>query len=516
MSQAALQQTVDLSRFSRDEIARALWEAGDLSYLLRPYQRLVYAAIKLALWGDGYRMPSPRQRRFILEICRRWGKSFLVALLACELCIQKPGARVYWAAETSKQVRKILRSVLRPLLRKCPEHMRPSWNSIDSCYEWPNGSEIHIGGVEDIEKADRMRGDGCDLFVIDEAGSIGLLEYVYKSIATFMALDRDGRVFMPSTPARTPGHPFTAYCIAAEMGDGGYERQDIYSAGFTTKQIADLAHDLGGEDTDDWQREALVHRSIDKARAIFAAFSEPAIELNTLQPNCETCGVHFDHHDAAHRFVWSVKEPEHFDRYVGMDYGDHPDLTAILFGYYDFLEARTVITHEVELSRPTSIDVAREVMRVEAAAWPGHKPYRRVSDVAPLLLRELADEGIDFLVTRKDDKDAQLNNVAVALKQGKIRIHPSCKKLRAHMKAGLWNEKRTSYVRLAGFGHFDFCDALVYFKRNIDVYNDPYPEIIETNPWKAARQAKHVPGHLQPMAQHFSGQSRALFPSKRR
>lgn len=516
MTPDTLQQTVDLSRYSSAELEAALWVSGQLDYLLRGYQREVYRKIKDALWRNGYGEPSPDQRRFILEICRRWGKSFLVALLACELCIQKPGARVYWAAETSKQVRKILRSVLRPLLLKCPAHLRPKWNSVDSCYEWPNGSEIHIGGCEDLEKADRLRGDGCDLFVIDEAGSIALLEYVYKSIATFMALDRDGRVFMPSTPARTPAHPFTNYCMEAELGDGGYERHDIYSANFTPKQIADLAHDLGGEKSDDWQREALVQRVVDQARAIFPEFSDPAVEIATLQPHCDVCGVHFDHHDATHAFKWGVEEPEHLDRYVAMDYGHHPDLTAIGFGYYDFKEALTVITHEAELAKPTSEDVARVVLATEREAWGEAEPYRRVSDTAPLLLHELRGKhGLEFQVTRKDDKEAAINDVRVSLRQRRFRIHPRCKKLRLHMKAGLWNAKRTSYERLAGYGHFDFCDMLIYFKRSIDVYNDPYPAPIAKPLWRG-RPESLVPNHMQPLASAFRSQNRALFPSKRK
>ena len=410
--------------YSYKEKAEAVWRAGHLEYLLRPYQREVYREIKRELWGTGYLQPSPRQRRFILEICRRWGKSFLCALLAFELCIQKPGAKVYWAAETSKQVRKILRNVLRPLLSRCPEDMRPKWNREDSFYLWPNGSEIHIGGCEDEAKADRLRGDGCDLFIIDEAGSIDILEYVYRNLAVFMALDRSGRVFMPSTPARTPGHAYTVYCLQAEMGVGGYARHDVHSAGFTAKQIEELAEDLDGYDSDDFQREALVQRVIDMKRAVVPEFSakgdaqtssvfcahvnragkrcglhqqihdellsiavaaegtDHPFKYETAEdqiclpfcahsPGGKRCDVHFDKHGAhlGHAFEWELERPRSMDCYDATDFGWWPDPTAGLFAYWDFERALTVYEDEFELVKPTTIDIAGAIQAGEQRLW---------------------------------------------------------------------------------------------------------------------------------------------------
>jgi hypothetical protein len=559
--------------FSNAQMAEALWRAGHLEYLLRPYQRLVYRSIKRELWATGYLKPSPRNRRFILEICRRWGKSTLCALVAFELCIQKPGAKVYWAAETSKQVRKILRNVLRPLLYRCPKDMRPKWNSQDSFYAWPNGSEIHIGGCEDESKADRLRGDGCDLFIIDEAGSIDILDYVYRNLAVFMALDRNGRVFMPSTPARSPGHAFTTYCVQAEMGDGGYARQDIYSANFTERQIEELAEDLGGKDTDDWKREALVQRVIDLLRAICPEFSEAGTEDNSSKlcahsdgsgrrcgvhrdehegrdhdfrfenteeaicmPYCvhvddtgEVCGVHHDKHgeQIPHDFEWQIERPPHAACYAGLDWGQG-DPTAAAFAYHDFKRALLVYEGEFELTKvPTTIEIAAAITDTESELWSEHfarqthdvdaqKPHTRVGDTALQILRDLdALHGIYVSPARKDDRDANINDFRVRVKQRRMRIHPRCRKLRAQLKAGIWNKKRSTYERLNGLGHCDIFDAARYLARHVDEQFDPYPpKASHLDGWRrpGERPRPTVPGHHRDLAEQWGAMQDALFP----
>ncbi len=535
MTPATLERTASLRSYTSDELAAALWQTGHLEYLLRPYQREVYREIKSELWAHGYLKPSPRQRRFVLEICRRWGKSFLVALLAFELCIQKPGARVYWAAETQKQVRKILRSVLKPLLEKCPRHMRPQWYTQDSFYLWPNGSEIHIAGCEDESKADRLRGDGCDLFVIDEAGSIGILEYVYRNLAVFMALDRDGRVFMPSTPARTPGHAFTAYCVQAELGDGGFARMDCYAAGFSEKQLEDLEHDLGGRESDTWQREALVQRVVDLERLICREFNEPGTEDAVCLPYCaaklesgERCAVHYDKHDDSHVFVWELERPEHAACYEGFDFGQK-DPTAGVFAYHHFDEDLIVFEDEFVLSKqPTTIEIAAAIVDAESELWSEHfaaqthdeslqQPLMRVGDTALQVLRDLDElHGVYVSPARKDDKDASLNEFRVRMKQRKFRIHPRCRNLRAQLKAGIWDKKRKTYERVSGLGHCDAFDAARYLSRHVDTAFNPYPPTpSHLRGWVkpgGGPQRPSVAGHHKSLADEWAQLQDALFP----
>lgn len=452
--------------------------------MLRPNQRALYDRIKRELWPNGYGKPGGT-RRFISKAHRRYGKSSVWAVIAFEICLAIPHAQVYWAAETGKQVKKILNTVFRPLLRDCPEGIRPQWKSTDEVYVWPTtGSMIHLAGCEDEAKADRLRGDGADLFVIDEAGAIKPLNYVYRSIALWMVADRDGRIGMPSTPAKTPGHPFTVYSVQAESGErGGFWCQTIEDSEWSPDLIDELAEECGGRETADFRREAYCEDVVDEERAILPEFTEAD-------------------RDKENPMVCEWERPEYFDVYTVQDLGWSPDLTAVLFGYYDFKNRVYVIEDELGLSRMTTDDLAAGVKAREAALWdayyaeckrkyrphygdeePPTEPYMRVSDVDLQVIHDLyALHGLTFSpVEKKGDrgeiKRTMINRARLALRQRRVKIHPRCKQLRAHGLAGIWNERGTSYERVDGFGHFDFVDALVYFICSVVQDHNPYPSV---------------------------------------
>jgi hypothetical protein len=118
--------TLDLTQLSDAELFGIAWRAGYLAHLLEPHQVEIYQQVKRDLWGiGGYSVPSGAQTLFVLECCRRFGKSFLCAVLAFELCLSKEKATVYWLAETATQVATILDSVLQPLLNVCPPDLVP-------------------------------------------------------------------------------------------------------------------------------------------------------------------------------------------------------------------------------------------------------------------------------------------------------------------------------------------------------------------------------------------------------
>jgi hypothetical protein len=528
---------------SDDEVIAESWERGRLAYKVLPYQRPVYDDIKAQLWGikpDGtgegsYREPRGKHRRYIPEIHRKFGKSFLVGIIASELARQKEGARIFWGAETQKQVTLFLKPIMDEITADCPEHLRPKWYRQDGMWVWPE-TEAHVivGGCEDEAKCNRLRGPTCDLFIIDEAGQIALLHYLYTSVVLWMISRSGGRVLMPSTPATTPAHPFTAFCALAEAGEGGYAHRNVHDSCFSDEQIAELAKECGGTDTPQWKREALALRVVDESRAIIPEFSagdnkcthcgktldnhgtvlcesgetqyeSTSAEYAICRPFCTRCGVHFDKHGEGETcadggtFAWELEVPEYRDCYVSADPGWFPDLFAVLGAYRDFRRAITVIEDELEFSKPTTEDVAkgneelgmRGIQQMEEQRWAAHfermrmegrpdeaRPYKRVSDVALQIICDLNRlHGLEFLPTRKDEKDAQVNETRLIVKHRQIAIHPRCKKLRAHLKAGIKTKNGKDWERIEGFGHFDFIDALVYLIRNIDTQHNPYPAV---------------------------------------
>lgn len=522
-------QTVDLEALDDAALFALAWRAGNLSYKLREYQVAVYHQIKAALWGTGdYETGTGPHRRFVLEIHRRFGKSFLCAVIACELCAVRPGARVYWAAETQVQVSRFLLPLLRAVTADCPPDLKPRWVRDEGVLRWPNGSEILISGVEDEAKCDRLRGDGCHLFIVDEAGSLDTLSYLLSSVVLWMLASHGGKLLIPSTPARTPGHPFTNVCVRAESGEGGFAHRDVYQSGFSAELLEELATEVGGMDTAAWKREALALRVVDAERAIIPEFSEDGAYDEIVLPLCVTCGHHYDEHERGAvrcEFVWAVTAPKYRDRYTSTDFGWSPDLTFIAAGYWDFLDTMLVIEGERELSKPTTIDIAGAMVELESELWGTEQPYRRVADVDLQILCDLeALHGITVEATAKDDKDAAINDVRVRTKRRKLRIHPRCKKLIAQLKAGIWDKPKKSsarrtFARLDGFGHFDGIDALVYLHRNIDHTNNPYPsDVLPDAHWrKQARvgtKIPNVPKHFEELATSMARSRDALFSSR--
>jgi hypothetical protein len=101
--------------------------------------------------------------------------------------------------------------------------------------------------------------------------------------------------------------------------------------------------------------------------------------------------------------------------------------------------------------------------------------------------------GLHFVGTAKDDKDAAVNGLRVALGQGKIVISADAvsicleddgepkitrggaPRLVGQLRRCRYNRARTGWERSDLDGHYDLVDALVYMVRNVDWSRNPYP-----------------------------------------
>jgi hypothetical protein len=447
-----------------DDLIAEAWRRGRLRYKALPHQVPLYDDMKATLWGaGGYLEPNGPQRKFIDELHRKYGKSTLCGILATELSLQKRDAVTYWGAETSIQVRRFLLPIMNEyVLNDCPKHLQPKWNAQDSEYTFPStGSKIIIGGCEDEAKCNRLRGPKCDLFIVDEAGQITMLDYLYRSVVLWMVSRTGGRVIMP----------YTRFCIAAEAGDGGFAKRIIHDSNLAPDLVDELARECGGVDTAAWKREALCERVVDATRAILPEFT-----------------------DAKATTVCEWPRPEYFDAYTACDIGWAPDLTFVIFAYYDFKAAKLIVEDELVLERMTTDGFADDVIAKEHALWSAHwqrkqdeagpgvnvprEPYKRTGDLTDLIIADMSkNHALNWGKTAKHDKDSAINELRIWLRTDRIRIHPRCKQLVAHCEAGIWNKRHSEYERIDGFGHFDGVDALIYLRRNIDDSRNPYPVV---------------------------------------
>lgn len=478
-------------------------------------QVAAYRAATNGLWRRGILAPWKLDRaqcdvyrsifhsqasRFVLEIARRWGKTFLLVTIAIETCLRTPKVRVVYGAPTLKHLAEFVLPAFEAIIADAPPDCRPVWNSARGHWTFPNGSYVHLFGADDKRKADRGRGPASVLAIFDEAGFTPVLRYVIRSVFRPQLLSTGGRMLLASTPAEDPDHDFTAVAEIAER-NGTYARLTIHDSPRYTKEqiekfIADDARDEGMSveayvTSDDFRREYLAERVINKLLVVVPEWEAVAAEC-TL----------------------AVKRPDHFDAWTVLDPGG-ADPHAVTFGYWDF--ARSVLVVEDELLQTNgenTAELAAAVKAKEDALWGAKRyegtvraltgdpdprllealpqwllpavgaknvpeqPYMRWSDNNLITVRDLyALHGLLFAPTAKDDKNAAVNNLRVLVGAKKVLVNPRCVHTLRHLRTTTWkNHKRREYARRAG-EHGDCLDTLVYAARNVDQHRNPAPPI---------------------------------------
>lgn len=466
--------TTPAKKISKSEAIAKLWDLGNLTYKMHSAQVDMYHRIQQ---GDDIIR--------VIACSRGWGKSFALLTMAFELCLKKPNAIVKYAAPTAKDLKSIVMDNYKKVMEDCPKKYadKIKWKVQENKIVFEhNGSEIHLAGVEK-GNYEKLRGATADLCIIDEAGFCDKLDYIVKSVMFPMIARGKGdirakRIVMASTPSKSNDHDFISYMrdyefkeklVKYTIHENPLMEFQAKNSGFTTTEefirVVILAPYPDGVEATAYKREFLCEIHTEEDDAVVPEFSRKEVQ--------DAC-------------IKDWVEPGHYDAYVSMDIG-FKDLTAVLFAYYDFQNAKLVIKDELILSGTKMLtdNLAIEIKMKESSNFINKltgsniKPHLRVSDNNnPILLQDLTvKHGLNFMATAKDDKDAALNNMRMLIKSGKIIISPKCKTLIAHLKGAVWNSARTSYARCsADRSHFDSLDSLVYLCRNVNFQRNPFPK----------------------------------------
>lgn len=456
------------------EAVEKLWEMGVLGpWKLYPHQLELYKKVQ-----------DSTALKFVINLARRSGKSFILCTLAVEYALQHPGSRICYAAPTGKMVKNIIQPIMREILKDCPKHLQPKWYAHDQKYVFPStGSEIHIAGT-DAGRAENLRGQAMHLGLVDEAGFMDDLDYVVSDILMPQTLTTNGRILIASTPPKSPGHDFARYAREAEV-NGDYIKLTIYdNSMLTPEKIEQYKKESGGENSITWRREYCCEFIISEEDAVLPEFTD-AKALEIIKPS---------------------ERPEYFDSYVALDVG-FDDFTAILFAYYDFFKATLVIEDEVLLRRINTETLATAIKDKEKELW-GEKPvYKRVSDIDKIVISDLNTlHDISITATRRDNREAAINDLRIQIQNDRLLINPRCKNLILHMKSAIWNKHRTDFARSKDFGHYDLVAALVYLNRSISRHKNPLPAGHGFNIY-----TQHMPAHVK--ESKSSHQIKKLFPT---
>lgn len=440
----------------RTEAKNILWRRGNLSWKLHAAQETLEKVFREALG-----------QLFVGNCSRQWGKSYWAVKIAVETAIKIPRAQIRYGAAFQSDLVDFIIPAFEKILEDAPDSVKG--RKVGHYYLFPNGSRIKLVGLD--KNPNGLRGNTLDLIIIDECGFVTNLDYIYKSVIIPATLHRPNcKIILISTPPSTPAHPFVDYVQKAEL-EGSYVKLDIYTNPLITPDdIERMAQEMGGKDSTTFRRECLCEFVTDADLSIIPEWND--------------------------KWVQEVERDEFFQyyhKYTAMDLGVK-DLTAMLFGYWDFKRAAFVVEDEGEMSGPAmnTLLLVGAIRSKEKELWDNIDaetkkekrdyngnpiPFRRVSDNNwPILVQDLSSiHSLTFIETTKDNLEAMINEVRLMVQAGQLLVHPRCKKLIGCLRYGVWDTKKKAFARSTVYGHFDHLAALVYLVRNLSKSTNPIP-----------------------------------------
>lgn len=448
------------TQITKKQAIDKLWRNGILTWKLDSCQKQLYNTFH-----------NSKYRKIVWKCSRRLGKSYTLLILALEYALKNPGAQIKYACPNAVMAKKIIIPTMRKILEDCPDDVRPEYNKSEKCFNFThNDSLIQIEGTDE-GNAENLRGTESHLSILDEAGFMDDLEYVINDILIPQTLTTRGKIILSSTPPRKPDHPYNKFAAEAQLNDS-FIKKTILDAVEDTKNdpieikkrfhldiLEEIKESVGGENSASWQREFLCNDVVADDRLVIPEFDMLA-EKELVQE-------------------WNGSKK--VDRYVSMDLG-FVDFTGILFGHLDYPNGKLIIEDEILLNglKTTSKAIADSITEKEQALWTDeatkifNPPYLRISDDDLIMLNELrVQHKIHFNPTRKDGKEAAIDDLRNKIRARKIVIHPRCKNLIFQLKTATWNKKRTSFERTENEGHYDLVDALIYMVRNVQWQKNP-------------------------------------------
>jgi hypothetical protein len=449
------QDRIDSDPRLRERIVHDAWAKGELGWKLFPYQDGLYNAIHRML-------ADPACNTGTVNVSRQFGKTHTELLVSNEVCLREPDTQVRFAAPTGLELRKRTLPIMREILGDCPAHLRPKWNSQDKVWNFRNGSQIHMAGVNDGH-ADDLRGARCHLGFPDESGFIDEFRYLIDSVLLPMTTRTRGTIIASSTPPPTTAHDFVPFARQCQL-EGNYYHATIHDSDLAPEEIAALCRSYGGPDAIAWRREYLAEFVVDT-------------ELQVI-PEWDPCFIA----DAP----WSDKRP-FWHNYSALDFGlTRRDFHGGVFSHYD--RDRGILWVEDEfcdskLPRLTPDRLVHALREKEVGLWSfgGRDPLvhmRRADNNAVDLLVQMAACGMVYMPVQKWTLPAMVAKTRRWFKEGRIRISPRCKLLILSLETGIWKDERhinVEFDRNATTGHLDLLAALIYQVLDIDEQTDPVP-----------------------------------------
>lgn len=437
--------TYDEASSAATQITHELFRRGELSFLLHSSQSDVYTSLRTL---------DPKARQPVVLIARRWGKSYLGAVMAIEDCLRKPGAQVFIAAPTIKQTNEIVVPLIQMIAMSAPEGL---FAHAKSTLRWDfhNGSTLIIGGFDTATES--FRGKFADAIYLEESGSAApdSFDYTVQSVLLPTLMHSRGRIYHLTTPAVQIDHPLHTKTIPKADSRNAFFRKSIYDSPLmTAEMIAEEAEAQGGEDSAAWKREYLCLIERDAATVAIPSFDK-SLHVAPLDP------------------------PAHAKWMTAIDWGGVRDKTVALLCLYDYKAAKFCVMSEYQADANTETSaIVAGILEIEASfGLSPQNPPTRWADAHGQTQVDLNAMQFPVRLPLKDDWASSIANLNLGFHQNQILISDKCKFLLLSIENGRFNKSRTDFDRSILLGHCDAIAALMYAFRMKDISN-PYPKAV--------------------------------------
>lgn len=429
---------------------------------------------------------AQNKKRLVCSCRRRFGKTTAIVISMLEKCITTPNLKVYYGSPELIQTRKILFPILDNIYKYAPKQ-QPKYDTLNGCLVFPNNSKIFLFGAGDSKELDKCRGQEADILILDEFAHFKYRpNYILKEVLLPMLFTTDGQLIISSTPSSDLTHPYFERIRDAKKSGEYFEHTVLDSlkcGDISESQHQQIIKDCGGIESESYQREWL-------CRVV------PPIS-SLIIPECSQDKEWMINEDQLKQYQNSFNY-QYYNHYIAMDIGTI-DYTCILFFTYLFESDIFLFEGEIVLKNEevTTSNIALKIKEKIKSLWKGKPPLNCIADNNnPILLRDLANtEHLYFNPVRKDSLVAMINCARLKFTNKSIKVFTKGSTyLKDCLLFGLWNEKRTDFVRTDTLGHCDGIAALMYGIRSIDTTINPIPFMPKENVFYPNVQTNKING----------------------
>lgn len=399
----------------------------------------------------------------VINCARQFGKTFWACTVAIMYCLQEANTMVKYGSAYYTDLEDYIFPTFKKIIEMMPTELRPE--IVNKKVVFKNGSIIDIVGLD--RNPDGLRGNSVRIVIIEEAGYVKKLHYIYFDVVVPMFTHTqklNPKCIMLGTPSGDLTHDFTAFFFPKAI------KEKVYMI----KTIDDnpMLPDIEKQRIKD---EYIKDASTPEMLAIQTAKRDRELYGKVTRDLSRTIIPEWDD-----KYIEDVPHDEYFEfyhKYTSMDYGVG-DKTVFLFYYYDFKKACLVYEGEVQDSGSamTTDTLHAAVSKMESELFNG-KVFRRVADTTNLLLiNDFTHKyKMPFLHVKKDLLHVMVNEARMWVASGRVRVSSKCPELLGCLKNGLWKDDKSAFADSDLFGHYDALAAFVYSVRVVDQQTNPIP-----------------------------------------